>query len=290
MNTNQNNNPNPLLQEINLPGISIQLPTAGVFYEQGTFAEGTDPTDLMVRPFTSWDEVEWRNPYSIMSGKANRSLIQKVAPSILKPDNLCAVDVDMIFLGARQASYGNELEMDVVCENKDCRQQTKTSVRLDAVLLQYKSLLPIEQWQIELPNKQIVQLRPVLYTDFINTLKLIIQTTKKQEAAKYKEMSEEEEEQIIDSLVNQRVETIRDSVMFVRSAAGNVIVERNFINEWLDSLPASWFHKIQDMTEELFKVNQDAGKVTYECQSCGHEQKINVALDPTRFFGIASVK
>ena len=278
---------NPLTNEIDLPGISVTLPTGGKFYDQGVLKSGANPEDLMVGPFSMWDEVNWRNPYSIMSGDAIRKLLTRVTPDIERPDGLCAVDVDTILLAARQASYGNTMEMEIVCTNDECKKTGQIAVRLDNVMLQYQSLLPAEQWQVTFENGQVAQIRPILYSEVIDMLKMAIQTEK--ETKRIDINDDDKQELMVDRMINTQVSLMRTSIAWVKSKSGEIYHDQDIINDWLDNIPVTWVEELREKTRLINELNGEAGSVEYECPHCGHKQMVNVIADPTRFFGSASV-
>ena len=282
-----NTTQNPLLENFNnYPFISISLPTGGVFYDSSILDESVDPMEFEVGPFTMWDEVNWNNPYAIMSGKATNNIIKNVTQGVKNIDELCAVDIEAIFIASRQVSYGNIIEMDVTCENEECKKSSKISVRLDAVLLQYKNMGNLEQWQVEMPNGQVVQLKPVRYKDLIEFIKIAIEHKRKLEAGGD---AEKLEEGFMEQMIEQQVNMMRCSVMYVQSASGVVVNNRQHINEWLDNLPSSWFKEIKEKSQEINEYNSRSGSVEHVCPYCEHKQLVNVIVDPTRFFGPASV-
>ena len=312
---------NPLLEDFDdsIPGITVTLPTRGIFYDEGMFEEGSDPDELEVRPFSMWEEVHHRNPFAIMSGKASRQMVNTVAPSITRPDDLTVYDMEMLMLGGRMASYGNDMEITVECSNpellalddsgfvikdeekakdvikKRCQHKNKIKVDLKNAMQSYHIFddKDLEEWQVELPNGQLVHLRPLMYKDVLETLKIGVEQQRLTDAAaKIEQLTEEQQEEISDAtlknFMNIKIVTLVSSIWYVETKdKSRKIRDREMIKEWIESdkFPNSYVEKIYNKVQDLMERYSISSNLGFQCENCGYENtNISVVQDPSRFF------
>lgn len=305
---------NPLLEDINnYPSITVTLPTRGLFYDEGMFEPDTSTDEIEVHPFSMWEEVHFSNPFTIMSGKATRKLVETVAPTILNPDGLCSYDVDMLVLAGRLASYGKELEVELVCGNPDedaietevevngekkkkksrCQHKSKMKLDVQNVMNTYPIINDedLVNWQVELPSGQTVLLQPALHKDVLETMKVGVNQHKIMEALKrFEDMDEAKRMELNDATIENyktvKVALLVSGIRAVQLAdKSRTIKDRKMIVEWLSKMNPSWVDMIHDKLEELAAPYGTPGEVSYVCDQCGFENKnINVVQDPSRFF------
>jgi len=298
---------NPLLDDLDaFPHITVTLPTMGLFYDENVFKEGTDPSVLEAHPFSMWEEVHHSNPFAIMSGKATRRMINTVAPEVNDPDALCGFDVDIIMLAGRLASYGEEMKLTMTCANpepirKDPNSDNETLLTCDAkrdmvvnvkdIINNYHIIDNIDDWQLDLSNGQCVYLRPSLYKDILQALKISVSQEKiNQVIRRYEDLPEDKmiemTDKSVDNLISVKLITMVSSIMCVETAdKSRKIKERELIVQWLEKLNPEYVSMIQDKLNELVQPFEKTGKVSYICDECGYENKdINLIQDQSRFF------
>tara|TARA_B100000745_G_scaffold299112_1_gene249182 strand:+ start:2116 stop:3093 length:978 start_codon:yes stop_codon:yes gene_type:complete len=314
---------NPLLDDLDtntFPEITITLPTRGLFYSEEMFAPNTNPEELSVRPFSMWDEVHYKNPFAVMSGKATRAMVQTVAPSIQLPDDLTVNDVEMIMLGGRMASFGDKMELEIECANpklipveketeesdgkggykkkvvkEPCNHKNKMSVDLKRAMQSYNIVQDedLEDWGITLDNGQYVALRPLLNKDAMEIIRISINQERMLTAAgQMEEISDAQKEDISEmSMKNQvliKTLSMLSSIRYVENKEKTLkIRDREQIKEWINSkkLPPSYIKKIDDKLGELAGKYAGSSKIEFVCSNCGYENKnIGIVQDPTRFF------
>ena len=300
---------NPLIEEITLPGITLTLPSMGWSYDKGMFAEGANVEELHVRPYTMWVELHSRDPFKMMDGSALNGIIKRVCPDILRPEDLASIDVDAILISARNASYGNEMEIDIKCTNPEerekdgkivpkCGNVSKVNINLNAVLGMYPILTDPEEWKITMENGQVVQLRPMRHKTTLSTIRSAIDVRLKTEMAEDVKdpnerikLAEEIVKSTTDMVANNEDAAIKDMILSVSTSKGVEIRERGVIEEWVDYLPPTYTEAIMDKINELMEPINKAGTVEFECPHCGHKQdQVSVVMDPQVFFSKPSPK
>lgn len=303
---------NPLLEELdnNLPGVTVTLPTMGRFYRPGVLRPDANPASLVVKPFTLWQEIQFRDPYKVVSGKAVETMVAACCPDVLKPSAMMAIDVDAIMIAARIASYGNTIDITIKCSNPktetkagddgiekevpvcDAQNEYRIDLARD-VAPQYVDVGSLESWQVELPNGQIVQLAPQLYRTAIDFVKSRLKETQLLAEAKKVSGDEDATERLRDRITDDRIGTyvdyFRSSILSVVSVSGNVVTDRKQISEWLDRIPTQYFEQISTKLDKMMEPIAKMGTVSVTCSQCGHVQDgIPVNGDVERFFGRSS--
>lgn len=312
-------NTNPLLEDDgnDVPGVTITLPTNGLWYDDDVFEEGTDITELEIHPFSMWEEMNHSNPYTIMSGKATTKMINTVAPQIKKPEALCSNDVDVIMLAARMASYGPELKVQFPCSNPNKITKTRTVIKddkeekeeyqelcghkeklqfniLDAIT-SYPIIEDKSDWQVKLPSGRIVYFQPSLYVETLEIVKIgarqqQIMNSLFQLSEQKIEIPEEEKERLSQNTIQNemgiKVILLLSSIHSIEIPnKGITVTDRGQIREWINKASSGDIGIIKSKSEELAEAYNEKKKITYTCTECGHEnQEISIIQDPTRFF------
>lgn len=262
------NQTNPLLSRIQIPGETFRLPSGGLFYTDGELAPGVNNGEVHVRPLTALDEIIIKNPDKIMSGKGVVEVIQRCIPDVADPSRLFAKDVDYLLIALRKVTYGSEIRVDYThtCKNaKDHRYKFD----INEFLTQAKAIDPTtidRMFKVKMPNGQLVTLKPMRFADVIDMMSFVAQS---------QNMAYEEVQfKLFDSLTTivHQVDEIND---------------HELIRAWLKSIPDSWVKKIN---QSIVKNSDWGVKVTRDskCQDCGADIKLDVDLNPISFFTIYS--
>lgn len=304
-------NVNPLIADFagKVGSILVELPTAGAFYGPGMFLPGTDPTKLAIMPISVVDEINFKDPFKIVSGMAVLEMLSKVA-KILRPSELCKIDVDLILIAARVASYGSKLDVTVRCQNMmavksdadgnellgPCGESVDLKIDLNRIISQFQNVGTVEQWQTTLPNKQIVQLMPMPYTSVVRGMMEVANQAKE---AKQLELQHKDKdiyevsklhESTMDKAAQLQVLLMIDSIASVRTTTGTVVSDKRQIAEWLRTVPVQWILSISDMLNEKTKLLEGYGMTSYKCPSCSFKNELPVNMDMTSFFSVGSRK
>ena len=102
--------PNPLMKHIRQPKIYIKLPSGGKYWPDGA-VEIPETGELPVLPMTARDEITFKTPDALINGQATVDVIQSCIPSIKNAWEIPSIDLDVILIAIRRASYGDTLEM-----------------------------------------------------------------------------------------------------------------------------------------------------------------------------------
>lgn len=156
--------------------------------------------------------------------------------------------------------------------------------------MQYQPIGTPDQYQVEFPNRQVAQIRPLAYRVMSEMMKATLDHRRKFRRFKADdELPDELVNEVVDTSNRLAVTMVRESIMWVRTSDGRQTDDQGIIAEWLDVLPSDWAGMINDKIEEMASKTKGAGTVDHRCPECGHTQEgISVISDHARFFGRAS--
>jgi hypothetical protein len=265
MNPQTENHPvNPLLSKVKLPGRIFQLPSAGIFYQNGELAPGIENGEVHVHPMTALDEITMKNPDMLFSGKAISEVFRRCIPDVLQPEELFSKDIDALMIFLRAVTYGSEYEIEV---NHQCEKGKDHSyvVNIENFITSMKNLDPnlIEQmYSLTLENGQTVRMQPIKYKHVIQILQM---NENKQDLT-----IEDQQKNLITNLLNVIV-SVDD------------IADKNLIAEWLKFISPRMMNHLATTIEE----SQNWGATTTQevvCKDCGTPFKIEIPINPISFF------
>lgn len=257
---------NPLLSKIQLPGETFQLPSQGIFYVNGELDESVKNGEVEVYPLKTIDEIVFNTPDKLLNGKSIVEVFGRCIPQILQPMKLLAKDVDFLLVCLRMVTYGRDMEIhyEHTCENS---KDHTYNVNLQHIISSTQKFDPTSiesEYQLILPNQQVIQLHPMIYDDVIRLYD--IQTVKKN-----KEMSDEELEDML----------IKTMMGIIYSVDG--IVDSELIYPWLKQLHLGY----KKLIENKIRLTTDWG-VKYDtyhtCKDCNDDIIIKITANPIDFF------
>lgn len=269
---------NPLLSKVKLPGRVFQLPSKGIFYQPGMFADSVKDAEIHVRPMSALTELKVRSADLLLSTKIIREVCAECVPEILKPELLLAKDVDALFLFLVASTYGNKKTIRSIHNCKEAEFHDY-EVDLEPILsnprndiLEHRDIA----FSVELNNGQVVQLRPIFFYDAIDMMLLRQRLAEKEVNAPQTITSKDSEDVMI-----------RDLLSVIKSVStgepDNVVVEDpSKIGEWLRLISKKQVEQIVEAAEKSgdwgFKFD-----VTLKCKDCGESYKHDMELNPVNF-------
>jgi len=158
------NQTNPLKSYFRKPGIWIKLPSLGKFYKIPP-KDLNDMGEIPVYPMTAKDELLLKNADALLNGTAVYKMIESCVPSITDLENIPNIDLDVILLAIRRASYGHT--MDIVTSH-DCKDsaETESSLNLDYFISEIKTLDHLDP--VKMDNGIEVFVKPVTLKQLLN--------------------------------------------------------------------------------------------------------------------------
>ncbi len=261
---------NPLIKKLNdrIPGQTFRLPSMGLMYTNGEIDSDVKNGEILIKPMTTLDDIYMKTPDMIFQGTAIESVIRRCVPEILKPLELFSHDVDFILICLKKVSSGDSTTIKHTCT--ECKHKQEYDIPLHYFIQNSKSFNPetLKELKLELSNGFIVEIQPSRIGDMLALM------------------------QINEEIVGN--DPIKINELLAKNLCSNIkkvddIEDRNMIEEWAKSLPASI---IQEFIDKIELANSWGTNFEYEliCGNgeegvgCGAKQHITSSINPLFFF------
>lgn len=255
---------NPLLAKAKLPGRIFQLPSRGIFYKNGELDESVKNGEIHVQPLSAMDEIIMKNPDQLFSGMAVQQVYTACVRGVLKPTELLAKDVDAIMLFLRTVTYGPSFEYTVKHECKDAKEHSYVA-NIDQMINELKMIDPTtvdDVYQVQLPNGQLVKLRPNRYSQMIELIKHNQGKT---------ELTVDDQKYNFRSMLSGMIESV------------DGVTDPKLISEWIDALQSTFTTRLTNKLEEVNGWGPTM-KWKTKCADCGETFDVELPINPVSFF------
>lgn len=275
---------NPLIAAYKKPALYVALPSKGKWYDPQP--KLSVDGELAVYAMSARDELITKTPDALFNGEATVALIESCCPDIPNPRQMPVNDLLVVLLAIRQASYGNELSVDIKCTECDAINQ----MAVDGNVLLSRVTENKHDTLIKLENDFALELTPYTIED---RTRLQIQNVKQQ--AIVQQLMEAEkagEESLQEQFGKTFVEIAELSVELVARCIAKVhlpdkeaepIIEYQDIYDWLKIITKKDYDQIRERVESLSENNIDT-VFEAKCLECGKDYKTNIELDIAGFF------
>lgn len=282
------NRENPLASFMRQPKIYIKLPSNGKFWSTGSI-ELSETEEYPVYSMTAKDELLLKVPDALLSGQAVVDVIQNCIPNIKNAWSTPVLDLDVILIAIRIATYGEKMKIPL--NIKDYDEEYELDLRY--VL---NSLQDQIYWDesLQVSPELVVYVKPFDYKQMSASASATFETQKILETTSSSKLTDEEKTQIfkqaIDRLTDVTVNLINKSVYKIDSSQGSTDNIKH-IQEFMENVDKEIFEKIKGHIEELRKNNTIKPLIidpTQEMIEKGvPDQPIEIPLsfDPSNFFG-----
>jgi len=256
---------NPLIARVQLPGSTFQLPSRGVFYNDGELADNIELGEVHCRPMSTFDEILMKSPDGLFSGESINEVFKRCIPGVLKPHRLLAKDVDFLIVCLRKITYGSEVEVfyDHLCSDES--KSNSYMVNIDAFISNATKIDPTtvtQNYTITLENGQVVKLIPTRFEDLIKIF---------QDADPNKTFTNDE--------------VLKSTIFAIRSviAAVDEVTDSEMIEEWITKIPAGW---VAQLSKAISSTSNFGPEFTHKtkCRECGEPIVIDTPINPIGFF------
>jgi hypothetical protein len=271
---------NPLQKYFRQPAIYVRLPSAGHFWPKGSL-ELEANGEVAVYPMTARDELMYKTPDALMNGQSTVDVIQSCVPQIKDAWQCPAIDLDAILIAIRIASYGNEMNFEVVCPK--CSERNEYVNDLTPILDGMRS--PNFSHPVKFDDLEIY-LKPQSYRDVTNAnLKLYqeqrmvamvndSQLTDEEKVAKFTEMFRE----LTDLTISGMARNIR-----AIKTDQDIVTDEGYILEFLTNCSKPLWTAIESRLKELSRdIAVPDNHIT--CANCSHEFDTPLTFDLSNFF------
>lgn len=272
---NQNN---PLLKFFRQPKIYINLPSRGLYYEQGGLSGSYEQVPIFA--MTGMDEIISKTPDALFSGEATAKVIESCCPTIKSARAMPSIDLDTILVAIRIATFGSKMSFDQNCKN--CSTENTYEVELSTIIdhfqqLKYNNTVEISNLTIKVRPLQYEEMNYFAIENF-KLQKMLYQTSELTDTDKQKTI-----DKIYQDLSDLQLQLFLTSIENIQTP-DNVVTEKTFIEEFLRNCEREFYNQIKIKLEE----NKDLWaipKQSVKCSNCGTEDQLQIVLDQSNFFG-----
>lgn len=280
---------NPLLSFMRQPKIYIRLPSNGEFWSAGSL-DVSETGEYPVFSMTAKDEMLLKVPDALMNGQAVVDVIQNCVPNIKNAWSIPSIDLDVILVAIRIATYGEKMKTPITLKDDisfDYSVDLRTVMDNLYKTITWNSIVPINE-------NLTVFVRPIDYKQITKSAIQTFETQKIIQVANDESLSEDDKLKIFkdsfSKLTEVTVDTIANSIYQIDAVTGST-TNPAFIKEFIDNADKEIFDKIESHLENL--RNQNTLKpmvvpVTEEMRNLGIESstiEIPLIFDASNFFG-----
>lgn len=270
------------------PKIYIRLPSGGEFWPAGSLTP-TETGEYPVFSMTAKDELLLKVPDALMNGQAVVDVIEHCIPNIKNAWDVPSIDLDIILIALRLATYGEMMTVPVTAgSDLDLEYQVDLRVVMDQLMSQIKwnSIIPINQ-------DLTVFVKPVNYKVITKAAIQSFETQKIIQMVNDESISEDQKVKLFQDsfkkISDTAIGSIASSISKIESSQGSTD-NPAFIQEFIDNIDKEIFNKIQSHLDEL--KNNNAIKpmivqVTDEMKEkgvTGDTVEVPITFDPSTFF------
>lgn len=283
----QNQSVNPLAKHFRQPAVYMTLPSGGKYWPDGTL-DLPLTGQVAVYPMTTRDEITVRTPDALLSGESVVSIIQSCCPQIKDAWKMPSIDVDATLIAIRIASYGQEMDIDTICPNEECKHENKHGLDLTAVLDGIKA--PNYNKHVEV-NGLKIRLKPQSYFEGNKSNLIRFEEDRLISVAIDDTMDPDEKRkkynEHMQKLVSINLDLIVAGTEYVETSEGDQVTNPAFIKEFYDNADTK---VIKAVTEKFDEFNDTVAllKPKVQCEECGTDYPVSIQFDYANFFGIAS--
>jgi hypothetical protein len=280
--------PNPLVGMMRQPKIYIRLPSGGNFWPEGSI-DMPENGEFPVYSMTAKDELALKIPDALMNGQAVVDVIQNCMPNIKNAWECPNLDMDVILIAIRIATYGEYMTVPINIAEFSSEYQADLRQVLDQLQNQIS-------WtsEVSINEDLTVYVRPINYKTMTSSALQTFETQKIIQLVNDDSYSEEEKlkafKESFTKLNQLTIGVINDSVYHIESSQGTTS-DPKFINEFLNNTDKEIFDKIKNhigTMREINTVKPMTIDTTEEMRAAGvtiDKVEIPIQFDPAHFFG-----
>lgn len=279
---------NPLVSFMRQPKVYIALPSGGEFYPQGAI-EIPENGRFAVYSMTARDELLLNVPDALMNGQAVVDVIQNCIPSIKNAWHVPSIDLDLILLAIRLATYG-EMMTTPIKINDDIEFDYQVDLR--TVM---DSLLSTISWDpvVNVTQDMTIYVKPLNYKHITESAVQTFETQKIIQVVNDEKISEEQKQEIFKEsfkkLSDVTLGSVINSIYQIDTVNGSTD-NAEWIREFIENTDKEIFNTIQEHLEKLRENNSIKPiiiDVTDEMRSQGAKGdtiEVPLTFDPATFF------
>jgi hypothetical protein len=282
------NKHNPLVSFMRQPKIYIRLPSNGEYWPPGSLTV-SETGEYPVYSMTAKDELMLKVPDAVMNGQAVVEVLQHCIPNIKNAWMTPQIDLDIILIAIRLATYGEKMNTPITIGNDE---ELEYVVDLRTIMDSLQSQIT---WDPVVPvNENLtVFVRPMNYKQISESALKTFETQKIMQIVNNDNMDEETKvaafKESFSKLTDVTLGMVQSGIYRVDSSEGSTD-NPAFIKEFVDNVDKDIFNAVQDHLEKLREINSIKPiqiAVTEEMKARGIQGEfleIPITFDPSTFF------
>ena len=278
---------NPLAKHFRQPAIHLSLPSKGQYWPQGSLDLNMSG-QLEIYPMTTRDEITLKTPDALLNGSSIVSLFQSCCPQIKDAWKMPNVDVDSVLIAIRIATYGQNIDIETVCINPECKNENKHELDLTTMLdgitsPNYNRTVDIEKMKIKL--------KPMTYFENNKSKMLSFEQDRALSVIGDDSISDEDKmtafNQHLANMVDINTGLITAGTEYIETEDGTQVTDTAFISEFYNNCDTKIVKAVKERFEEFAKT-LELPKPKIKCEECDTEYPVAVGFDYANFFANAS--
>ena len=272
---------NPLKKYFRQPKIYVDLPSKGVYVAPGTLVG--DPEKMAIFGMTGMDEILMKTPDALLSGEGTVKVIESCCPVIKDAWNISILDLDLLLVAIRIATYGNTMSITHTCSK--CEALNDFEIELGNIVNHFKQCVYDNKVVLK---DLVINLRPITYrawTEFqlknFAIQRQLVQTSRLEDTdAQNKIMPD-----LFKQLSVMQKEALIAQIDSVEISEG-VVDQASYISEFIMNSEQIVFEKIKEQVDKN-RVAWEIPKMSVTCPECGSEEMTTINIDQSDFFANA---
>jgi hypothetical protein len=279
---------NPLASFMRQPKIYIRLPSGGEYWPAGSLTP-SETGDFPVYSMTAKDELMLKIPDAVISGQAVVDVIQHCVPNIKNAWKIPSIDLDVILIAIRLATYGEKMNTPITF-GEDVEMEYTVDLRtvMDSLMSQIS-------WDPVVPiNEDLtVFVKPMDYKQLSESAVQTFETQKILQIANNSTMSEDDKirafKESFTKLTEVTIGIVEKSIFRIDSSEGSTDNPKH-IKEFIENADKDIFNIVQAHLENLKTINSIKPiqvNVTEEMKAqgiTGDNVEVPLVFDPATFF------
>lgn len=243
---------NPLTTFMRQPKIFIKLPSDGKYWPEGSLKR-TDTGEYPVYSMTAHDELLLKVPDALMNGQAIVEIVQNCIPNIVNAWDIPSIDMDVLLIAIRIASYGENLTTTLSVGDTELEYKVDLRSVLDTLLNQVT-------WDpyIAISDELTIFVKPINYKQITRMSIQNFETQKILQVVNDDNLNEEEKINVFKESFSKlsaiTIGIVADSIFKIDSSQGST-EDPKFIQEFIYNVDKNIFNKVQEHLENLRDQN-----------------------------------
>jgi hypothetical protein len=281
---NQNN---PLTKFMRQPKIYISLPSGGKYWPAGSIVV-PENGQLPVYSMTAKDEMLFKTPDALMNGQAVVDVIQSCIPSIKNAWHTPSIDMDIILVAIRIATYGEKMTLGITIP------VTQEEQDYEVDLHEFVDKVSNNVWIEQLPvgEELILFVRPLTYKHLTNISMKSFETNKIIQIASNQDLTDKEKLDIVSNSFKVLSDLTTDMMVgtIYKIKIGDTdVTETRFIKEFIENSDKTIYDTVQKHINDLKEQNEIKPltiRTTPDQQEAGAPSSFEVPInfDQSTFF------